>query len=184
MASPFSDQFWRALADYGVNGGVQLRDGGVGPFDGDVLHQQVSPLFGWVGDKHGWFERGLVVPWHDVAHLSEPCLGGYAGHLREQILLHTDKEVPHGIAVVVERWQKDKKCTHIGVVVHVDKDSHRPIILGKGGARIKSIATRARARIEKLLDEHVNLEITVRVTPGWYESPALLDELGYQADGQ
>jgi GTP-binding protein Era len=117
---------------------------------------------------------------HDGESLTDrPARYFVSEYLREQILLHTDKEVPHGIAVVVERWQKDKKCTHIGVVVHVDKDSHRPIILGKAGSRIKSIATRARARIEKLLDEHVNLEITVRVTPGWYENPALLDELGY-----
>ena len=118
---------------------------------------------------------------HDGESLTDrPARYFVAEYLREQILLHTDKEVPHGIAVVVERWQKEKKFTHIGVVVHVDKESHRPIILGKGGTRIKSIATRARHRIERLLDEHVNLEITVRVTPGWYESPQLLDELGYE----
>ncbi len=122
---------------------------------------------------------------HDGESLTDrPARYFVSEYLREQILLHTDKEVPHGIAVVVERWHKDKKCTHIGVVVHVDKDSHRPIILGKGGTRIKSIATRARRRIEKLLEEHVNLEITVRVTPGWYENPALLDELGYERSAQ
>lgn len=122
---------------------------------------------------------------HDGESLTDrPARYFVSEYLREQILLHTDKEVPHGIAVVVERWQKEKKVTHIGVVVHVDKESHRPIILGKGGARIKSIATKARSRIERLLEEHVNLEITVRVTPRWYESPALLDELGYQHEGE
>lgn len=122
---------------------------------------------------------------HDGESLTDrPARYFVSEYLREQILLHTDKEVPHGIAVVVERWQKDKKVTHIGVVVHVDKESHRPIILGKGGARIKSIATRARHRIERLLDEHVALEVTVRVTPGWYQSAALLDELGYQQEAE
>lgn len=118
---------------------------------------------------------------HDGESLTDrPARYFVSEYLREQILLHTEKEVPHGIAVVVERWQKEKKATHIGVVVHVDKESHRPIILGKGGSRIKSIATRARHRIERLLDEHVALEVTVRVTPRWYESQALLDELGYE----
>lgn len=101
-------------------------------------------------------------------------------YLREQVLMHTEQEVPHGVAVVVERWHKEKKHTFIGVVVHVDKESHRPILLGKGGSRMKSIASRARRRIETLLGEHVALDVTIRVTPGWYENPSLLDELGYE----
>ena len=118
---------------------------------------------------------------HDGDELTDrPARYFVREYLREQILMHTAQEVPHGVAVVVERWQKEKKHTFIGVVVHVDKDSHRPILLGKGGSRMKSIASRARGRIEALLGEHVALDVTIRVTPGWYENPTLLDELGYE----
>jgi GTP-binding protein Era len=111
--------------------------------------------------------------------------------VREQVLEHTRAEVPHGVAVSVDAFQTldgrgeraGSQLARVIATVHVDKESHKPIVLGKGGAMIKAIGTAARARVERLLGHRVHLELRVRVTPGWYEDEAALRELGYDAAG-
>jgi GTP-binding protein Era len=103
-----------------------------------------------------------------------------AEFVREQILRNTRNEVPHGVAVTVESFEEEKKTPRILLTVHVDKDSHKPILVGKHGAMMKTIGTAARARVEELLGKQVHLELFVRVTPGWYENDALLRSFGYE----
>jgi GTP-binding protein Era len=100
--------------------------------------------------------------------------------VREQILHQTRQEVPHGVATTVERFDESGKMAQIGVTVHVDKESHKKIVIGEKGARIKAIGTEARKRIEELLGKRVHLELWVKVTPRWYESDARMKELGYE----
>jgi len=102
-----------------------------------------------------------------------------AEFVREQILRKTREEVPHGVAVIVERWSDVKGMPHIELVVVVDKESHKRIVIGTAGALLKEIGTRARSKVESLLGQQVHLKIWVRVVPRWYESPAKLAELGY-----
>jgi GTP-binding protein Era len=102
-----------------------------------------------------------------------------AEFVREQILRNTEKEVPHGVAVTVDEYDDRGKTHKITLTIHVDRESHKPIVLGKGGARIKKIGTLARERFEELAGVHVHLAIHVRVTRGWYEKDALLKEFGY-----
>ncbi len=105
--------------------------------------------------------------------------------VREQILQKTREEVPHGVAVTVESFDESKKVPHIDVVIHVDKESHKPIIIGKKGSLLREVGTQARARVEELLGKHVHLAIRVRVTPGWYENERDLATLGYgSAEGR
>jgi len=99
--------------------------------------------------------------------------------VREQILRKTHEEVPHGVAVTVESFDESKKIPHIDVVVHVDKESHKPIIIGKKGALLREVGTQARARVEELLGRHVHLAIRVRVSPKWYENDRDLSSMGY-----
>jgi GTP-binding protein Era len=99
--------------------------------------------------------------------------------VREQILNQTRQEVPHGVATTVERFDESGKLAKILVTVHVDKDSHKRIVIGEKGARIKAIGTEARKRAEELLGKKVHLELWVKVTPRWYESDARMKELGY-----
>jgi len=99
--------------------------------------------------------------------------------VREQILKKTRAEVPHGVAVVVERFDESGKTVKIELVVIVDKESHKKIVIGRGGALLKDIGTSARARIEALLGRKVHLAIWVKVMRGWYENDARLVELGY-----
>ena len=120
-----------------------------------------------------------------------------AEFVREQILRHTREEVPHGVAVVVERFEEGKpakegkpggkparqlraqKTTRIELAVHVDREGHKKIIIGKGGALLKEIGMEARAKVEAMMGQKVHLQIWVRVTPGWYESDKGLREMGY-----
>jgi GTP-binding protein Era len=102
-----------------------------------------------------------------------------AEFVREQILRKTREEVPHGVAVVVERWSDVKRMPHIELAVVVDKESHKKIVIGHGGEVLKEIGMRARKKVESLVGQQVHLKIWVRVVPRWYESPAKLVELGY-----
>jgi GTP-binding protein Era len=65
-------------------------------------------------------------------------------------------------------------------VIYVERESQKPIIIGKGGQMLREIGTRARRDIEKLLDRHVRLSLFVRVQPQWRNDPHLLDELGIE----
>jgi GTP-binding protein Era len=104
-----------------------------------------------------------------------------AEFVRGEVLRQTREEVPHGVAVAVERWSEVKGIPHIELAIVVDKESHKKIVVGHGGARIKEIGTDARVKVESLLGQHVHLKIWVRVVPRWYESPERLSELGYAA---
>jgi GTPase len=99
--------------------------------------------------------------------------------VREQLLAKTHDEVPHGIAVTVERFDEGKKVPHISATIHVDRDAHKKIVIGDKGAVIKAVGVDARKRIEELVGQQVHLELWVRVTPRWYESDAQLKEMGY-----
>lgn len=104
-------------------------------------------------------------------------------YVREQVLRRTRQEVPHGVAVTIDRWEESPKLTRIDVTVHVDKESHKKIVLGERGLLMKDIGTRARERAEALLGQKIMLKIWVRVTPRWYESDKLLAEFGYGDEG-
>jgi GTP-binding protein Era len=106
-----------------------------------------------------------------------------AEFVREQVLRKTREEVPHGVAVVVERWSDVKGMPHVELAVVVDKESHKKIVIGHGGALLKEIGTRARQKVETLMGQQVHLKIWVRVIPRWYENPAKLAELGYGLGG-
>src|SRR5262249_21136344 len=100
--------------------------------------------------------------------------------VREQIFLATRDEVPYGVAVVLEEFAEkpETNLTVVKATILVDRENHKPIVLGQRGERIKAIGTTARHEIEQLLGTKVFLELFVRVEPGWSESPRRLAELG------
>ncbi len=100
--------------------------------------------------------------------------------VREQILQMTEQELPFATAVRTELWEEEGKTTNIHCVIYVERDSQKPIIIGRGGSMLKQIGIRARRRIERLLDRHVRLNLFVRVQEDWRNDPRLLDELGIQ----
>lgn len=100
--------------------------------------------------------------------------------VREQIFLATRDEVPYGVAVLLDEFTEkpEKSLTVVKATILVDRESHKPIVLGSRGERIKAIGSTARHEIEALLGTKVFLELFVRVEPGWAESPRRLAELG------
>jgi GTP-binding protein Era len=104
-----------------------------------------------------------------------------AEFVREQILRHTRQEVPHGVAVVVERFDEGAggDLVRIDLAVHVAREAHKKILVGAQGRMMKSIGMAARARVERMLGKRVHLGLWVRTTPDWMNDPAKLRELGY-----
>jgi GTP-binding protein Era len=121
--------------------------------------------------------------------LSDRPVRFFVGELvREQVLLCTRQEVPHGVAVTVDAFEepplgkRGKPVTRVTLSIHVAKESHKGIIIGQGGAMLTRIGTRARQRAERLLGHAVHLDVRVRSTPGWFDDAARLAELGYGDD--
>lgn len=100
--------------------------------------------------------------------------------VREKTLYFLDKEVPHGIAVFVESMNERKNnLVTINATILCERDSHKGIIIGKGGSMLKKIGTFARADIEKNLGKKVNLKLWVKVKENWKNREGILRELGY-----
>jgi GTPase len=116
----------------------------------------------------------------DDAISDKPVRFFVAEFVREQILRMTREEVPHGVAVVVEQFDESGRMPKIDLAIHVDKESHKAIVIGAKGALLKAIGTEARARVEKLMGTQVALRTFVRVTPGWYEKDSGLKDMGYE----
>ena len=101
--------------------------------------------------------------------------------IREQALKHLDKEVPHGIAVLIDRFseREDGSLTDIDATIVCERDSHKGIIIGKKGTMLRKIGTAARHEIEDMLEQQVNLKLFVKVRPDWRDNAMLLKEYGY-----
>jgi GTPase len=100
--------------------------------------------------------------------------------VREKILQSTGEEIPYVTAVVTERWEEAEDVTRISCLIYVERQSHRAIVIGRGGARLKEIGTAARADIEQLLGRHVYLSLFVKVREHWRDDERTLNELGIQ----
>lgn len=101
--------------------------------------------------------------------------------IREKVLHLMSQEIPHGVAVVVDSMKQrgKQKMMDIDATIVVEKDSHKGMIIGKQGAMLKKIGTRARYDIENLLGSRVNLKMWVRVKKDWRDSDFLLKNYGY-----
>lgn len=101
--------------------------------------------------------------------------------VREKALLFLREEVPHGIAVVVERFKErpDKDLIDIEVDIYCERKSHKGMIIGKGGQMLKKIASAARMDIEELLGVKVNLQCWVKVREDWRDNELQLNSLGF-----
>lgn len=99
--------------------------------------------------------------------------------IREQALRLLEDEIPHGIAVSVDTMKKRKKIMDVDATIICERDSHKGIIIGKGGSMLKRIGTNARKGIEDLLECQVNLKLWVKVKKDWRDSDFLLKNFGY-----
>ena len=104
--------------------------------------------------------------------------------IREKALHALDEEVPHGIAVSIDsmKERKGKNIVDIDATIICERDSHKGIIIGKGGAMLKKIGSNARYEIEHLLDSKVNLKLWVKVKKDWRDSDYMIKNFGYKEE--
>jgi len=102
--------------------------------------------------------------------------------VREKVMRRIGEEIPYGVAVRVDSFE-EKPAQNLVVIqatIHVERDSHKKIIIGKGGQMIRALGQDARKEIERFLGTRVFLELFVRVEKDWSQSERMLRELGYK----
>ena len=100
--------------------------------------------------------------------------------IREKLLRYLDREVPHGIFVEIESYEEKPDITEIGAVICCERTSHKSIIIGKGGRKLKGVGKSAREEIELLLGTKVFLSLWVKVKEHWRNSDRVIKNLGYK----
>jgi GTP-binding protein Era len=121
----------------------------------------------------------------DDAYTDMPEKELVAELIREKALLFMRDEIPHGIAVVVERFKErpGQDLVDIDVNIYCERESHKGMVIGKGGAMLKKIASAARVDCEEFLGCRVNLQCWVKVKPDWRDNEFLLNNFGFKCDG-
>ena len=102
--------------------------------------------------------------------------------IREKILRTLDKEVPHGVAVVIEEYKVEEGVVRIRAEIFCEKESHKGILVGKNGETLKRIGSYAREDLEKMLECKVFLDLWVKVKANWRESQRLVSNFGFNDD--
>ena len=100
--------------------------------------------------------------------------------IREKLLLYLEDEVPHGVAVEIESYSEEPEITRIGAVIYCERKSHKGIIIGKQGKKLKGVGKAARLEIEALLGTKVFLELWVKIKENWRDSDLALSNFGYK----
>lgn len=100
--------------------------------------------------------------------------------VREKALLATREEVPHSIAVAIDRWDETPRITRIYATIRVERDGQKAIVIGAGGSMLKRIGTLARQEMERLFGRKIYLELFVRVEPDWRNNPTFLKALDWR----
>jgi GTP-binding protein Era len=103
--------------------------------------------------------------------------------VREKVILQSYQEIPYSTAVTIEEFREhtEKNLVVIKATVHVERDSQKKILIGKGGQKLKRIGEAARKEVEAFLGTRVFLELWVRVEKNWTQDPLALDRIGYPA---
>lgn len=102
--------------------------------------------------------------------------------VREKVLLYYDKEIPYSVEVSVERFKEDEHKIHINVVIYVERDSQKGIIIGHQGVALKKVSSEARKALEKFFDKKIFLETFVKVDKDWRSSQKELKHFGYNPE--
>ncbi|MGB7417261.1 MAG: GTPase Era [Thermosynechococcaceae cyanobacterium] len=104
--------------------------------------------------------------------------------IREQILLQTRQEIPHSVAITIDRVVEDLKITRVLATIHAERPSQKAILIGKQGSMLKEIGSAARQQMQTLVDGQIYLELYVKVQPKWRQSKLHLADLGYRVDAE
>ncbi|KDR95088.1 GTP-binding protein Era [Peptoclostridium litorale DSM 5388] len=136
----------------------------------------INVIKGYMEDGPKYFPDDMVTDQPERVIVSEI--------IREKVLLYTEKEVPHGVAVDIERIKKrkEKDIIDVSAVIYCERDSHKGIIIGKNGRKLKGIGKAAREEIEALFGSKVNLQTWVKVKENWRDRENYVKNFGYRQD--
>jgi len=149
----------------------------VSALKGDNKEELLNVIFEYLSDGPLFYDEDTIT--------DQPERQIVAELVREKALRLLQDEIPHGIAVTIERMKdrKNSNIVDIDATIVCERESHKGIIIGKQGAMLKKIGTKARIEIENLLGTKVNLKLWVKVKKDWRDSDFLLKNYGYQ-DGR
>ncbi|MDO4833530.1 MAG: GTPase Era [Bacillota bacterium] len=145
---------------------------GTSAIDGLHVDEVISAVAGFMEEGPMYFPDDIVT--------ENPARFIVSEIIREKLLLYMQDEVPHGVAVEVERYEEEDKLTRISAVIYCERKSHKGMIIGKGGRKLKGIGKSAREEIEALLGTKVFLETWVKVRENWRDSDIALTNFGYR----
>ena len=143
----------------------------VSALKGDNTDELVECIFQYLPEGNAFFDEDTIT--------DQPMRQIVAELIREKALRLLEEEVPHGVAVSIESMKETGKLCHIDASIICERDSHKGIIIGRGGLMLKRIGTDARKEIEKMLEMQVNLKLFVKVKKDWRDSDYLLKNFGY-----
>ena len=138
---------------------------------GQNTEELVKCIFQYLPEGPAFYDEDTIT--------DQPMRQIVAELIREKALRLLEEEIPHGIAVSIESMKERGKICHIDAVIVCEKDSHKGIIIGKGGQMLKKIGSAARREIEEMLEMQANLKLWVKVKKDWRDSDFLLKNFGY-----
>ena len=145
---------------------------GVSALSGKNVEVLIEKIEGLLKDGPMYFPEDMVTDHPERFIVSEI--------IREKVLLYLEEEIPHGVAIELESYKEEPNITRIGAVIYCEKKSHKGIIIGKEGKKLKGIGKSARIEIEGLLGTKVFLELWVKVKENWRDSDFALNSFGYR----
>ena len=102
--------------------------------------------------------------------------------MREKILMNTQDEIPHSVAITIDKYEEKDDIDKIFATIYCEQKSQKGIIIGKGGSLLKKIGTEARLELEKIVDKKVFLSLEVKVAKDWRKKDKNLKAFGYTSD--
>lgn len=165
------DKFRRIYECY-ENMGIFDYVTGVSAVNGTNVDQLVGKLEDMMEEGPMFFPEDMVTD-HPYRFIVSEII-------REKTLKYLNEEVPHGIAVEIESYEETEKLTRIGAVIYCEKKSHKGIIIGKQGKKLKGIGKSAREEIEALVGTRVFLELWVKVKENWRDNDIAISNFGYK----
>ena len=145
---------------------------GISALEGQNVEKLLLRLRDFLEDGPMYFPEDMVTDHPERFIVSEI--------IREKVLLYLEDEVPHGVAVEIEQYKEEKNLTRISAVIYCERKSHKAIIIGKQGRKLKGIGKSARLEIEALLGTKVYLELWVKIKENWRDSDFALSNFGYK----
>ena len=162
------------LALYNIYEDTGLFDDiyGVSALNGDNVDILTEKLAGYMQEGPMYYPEDIATDHPERFIVSEI--------IREKLMNYLEDEVPHGVFVEIESFEEGEKLTEISAVIYCEKKSHKSIIIGKGGSKLKGVGKAARRDIEDLLGCKVYLSLWVKVKENWRDSERIIRNWGYK----